>query len=204
MATRLIAMHQPAMLHIAYKPPGLALRPPPFHRREGRVANSTGTPGRGDDRMESRLRVANQAVQPVLVMFPLGLFAMAALFDFATLVGAPRILGALAYWNVVAGLAGGILVALAGAIDVMFVSSSAARRVGVLRNLMNMGVLILFAVVLMLRMRTPERVAGGGLFALELLALAGAGYALWYGGELAGRRGAPAALAAAEPQERLS
>ncbi|MFI5494384.1 DUF2231 domain-containing protein [Actinoplanes sp. NPDC051859] len=143
---------------------------------------------------QSRLRIAGQAVQPVLVMFPLGLFAMAVLFDLADLLGGPAILGSLAYWNVVAGLIGGILAALAGAIDLMLVPhGTPAKRIGVLHGLANMGVLLLFAVVLMVRMRSPERVASGGLLAIEFLALGGAVFSAWYGGELVNRR--PAAFA---------
>ncbi|MEV8504287.1 DUF2231 domain-containing protein [Actinoplanes sp. NPDC051475] len=139
--------------------------------------------------MESRLKIAGQAIQPVLVMFPLGLFAMAVLFDIGDLLGGPHILGALAYWNILAGLIGGILAALAGAIDLMFVrNGTPAKRIGVLQGLTNMGVLILFAVILMLRMRTPDRVAGGGLLAVEFLALAGAVFGAWYGGEIVNRR----------------
>jgi len=37
-------------------------------------------------------------------------------------------------------------------------------------------------------MRTPDRVAGGGLFMVELLALASAIYGAWYCGELPNRR----------------
>jgi uncharacterized membrane protein len=148
--------------------------------------------------MESRLRIAGEAIQPVLVMFPLGLFTMAVLFDLADLLGAPHIIGALAYWNIVAGLVGGVLAALAGAIDLMFVrNGTRAKRIGMLRALINMGVLILFAVLLMLRMRTPDRVAGGGLFTVELLALAAAVFGAWYCGELV-ERGAPAAHGKAE------
>lgn len=139
--------------------------------------------------MDSRLRIANQAIQPVLVMFPLGLFAMAVLFDLGNLLGGPEFLGHLAYWNVVAGLIGGVLAALAGAVDLMFVrNGTPAKRIGVLQTLVNMGVLILFAVILMLRMRTPDRVAGGGILAVELLALAAAVFGAWYGGELVNRR----------------
>jgi len=151
--------------------------------------------------MESRLRIAGQAVHPVLVMFPLGLFTMAIFFDIGNNLGGPDILGSLAYWNIVAGLLGGMLVVLAGAIDLLFVRGSAAKRVGVLRNLMNMGVLILFAVILMLRMRTTDRVAGGGLLAVELLALVGAVFGAWYGGELVNRRRVPA-FAQAQPGRR--
>ncbi|MEU4419553.1 DUF2231 domain-containing protein [Actinoplanes sp. NPDC024001] len=135
--------------------------------------------------MESRLSVAGQAVQPILVMFPLGLFAMAVLFDMADLLGGPSILGALAYWNVAAGLFAGLLATLAGAVDVMFVRHSGARRLGVLRGLLNMGVLVVFTVILMVRMRDPERVAGGGLFLVELLALVLAGYGAWFAGKIA-------------------
>ncbi|GAA1586533.1 DUF2231 domain-containing protein [Actinoplanes couchii] len=141
--------------------------------------------------MESRLNVAGQAVQPILVMFPLGLFAMAVLFDMADLLGGPNILGALAYWNVVAGLVCGALVTVAIAVDVMFARGSRDRRLGVLRSLLNVGVLVIFAVIAMLRVQAPDRVVSGGLFFIELLALAVAGFGAWFGGEVANGR-APA------------
>jgi len=150
--------------------------------------------------MDSRLRIAGEAIQPVLVMFPLGLFAMAVIFDLADLLGAPQIIGALAYWNIVAGLIGGVLAAMAGAIDLMFVrNGTRAKRVGVWQGLMNMGVLIVFAVILMLRMRTPDRVAGGGLVVVELLALSSAIYGAWYCGELPNRRSSGAEAASRPP-----
>ncbi|MCO8273359.1 DUF2231 domain-containing protein [Actinoplanes sp. TRM 88003] len=138
--------------------------------------------------MESRLKIAGQAVQPILVMFPLGLFAMAIIFDLANLAGAPAIVGSLAYWNIVAGLVGGIAAAVAGAIDVAFVRRPEAKRIGVLRMLLNMGVLFLFAVIVMVRVGDPNREAGVGLFLLELIALAISGFGAWFGGELANGR----------------
>jgi uncharacterized membrane protein len=165
-------------------------------RTDGRrrsIGNVAGQLGRLINIMESRLRIAGQAVQPVLVMCPLGLVAMAVLFDLGNLLGGPAILGALAYWNVAAGLVGGVFAALAGAIDLLFVrNGTRAKRMGVLLNLVNMGVLILFAVILMLRMRTIDRVAGPGLFLVELLALGVAVVGAWFGGELVNRRRAPA------------
>src|SRR3712207_3541530 len=99
--------------------------------------------------MESRLRVAGHPVHPVLVMFPLGLFAMAVIFDVAHFGGAPAMLGAVAYWTIAAGLVGGVLAALAGAIDLIFIpNGTAAKRAGVMHGLINMGVLLLFAVIL--------------------------------------------------------
>ena len=142
--------------------------------------------------MESRLRIAGQAVHPVLVMFPLGLFTMAVLFDMGNVLGGPDILGSLAYWNIVAGLLGGVLVVLAGAVDLALMRGTRAKRLAVLQNLMNMGVLILFAVIVMLRMQSPDRVAGAGLLFVELIALVAAFFGAWYGGEIVNRRTVPA------------
>lgn len=135
--------------------------------------------------MESRLSIAGQAVQPILVLFPLGLFTMAVIFDIANLLGGPGMLGTLAYWNIVAGLAAGSLALLAGAIDLAFVRRPVAKRLGVLRVLLNMGVLFLFAVILMVRVGSPDRAAGVGLFFIELLALAVSGFGAWFAGALA-------------------
>src|SRR4051812_520227 len=134
--------------------------------------------------MRSRLRVRDNAVQPLLLMFPLGLFALGALFDVFRMTGAPAILGTLAYWNVVAGLAGGLLAALVGWIDAMSAGSRAVARLGAARFLLDLGVLILFAVIALLRMRTQTRGLDGGLTALEVLGVALAGFGAWFGGRL--------------------
>ena len=57
---------------------------------------------------------------------------------------------------------------------------------------MNMGVLLIFAVVLMLRMQNQERTVGAGLMLIEVLALAGAAVGAWYLNEIATNRRAPA------------
>ncbi|WP_433299978.1 DUF2231 domain-containing protein [Actinoplanes sp. CA-030573] len=137
-------------------------------------------------------------MQPILVMFPLGLFTMAVIFDVANLSGGPGMLGALAYWNIVAGLAGGFLALVAGVIDLAYVRRPTARRVGVLRVLVNMGVLFLFAVILMVRVGAHDRAAGPGLLVIELLALSVSGFGLWFGGELANGRMPAFAKAAAQ------
>ena len=150
------------------------------------------TAGEAEYTMESRLRIAGQAVHPVLVMFPLGLFTMAVLFDMGNVLGGPAILGALAYWNILAGLVGGVLVVLAGAVDLALMPGTRAKRLAVLHNMANMGVLILFAVILMLRMQSPDRVAGAGLVVVELVALMAGFVGAWFGGEIVNRRTAPA------------
>ncbi len=114
---------------------------------------------------------SRNSVQPVLLMFPLGLFAVAIILDLATVLGAPAIIGTLAYWNLVAGLFGGIFGAVVG-----------RPRVAVL--LLDMGVLFYFAVLTLVRVRSGDRSADPGLLPLELLGLAAAVTGSWFGGRL--------------------
>lgn len=140
--------------------------------------------------MESRLKLLGHPIHPMLVMFPLGLFVTAVIFDFADLVGGPSLLGEVAYWNIVAGLIGGLLAAAAGMVDFVAIpGGTRAKRVGAAHALINVAVMAIFAISWLVRMDEPARAAGGGLFALELLALAGAGVSAWLGGELVDRLG---------------
>ncbi|MEU4426586.1 DUF2231 domain-containing protein [Actinoplanes sp. NPDC024001] len=132
--------------------------------------------------MQSRLLLAGQAVRPLLLMFPLGLFTMAVLFDLATVLGAPRLIGTLAYWNIVAGLVGGLVAALAAGVDAFGAHDPALARIAFISLLMDFGVLILFAVLTLMRFRDPDRAADPGLLLVELAGLLLAGFGAWYGG----------------------
>ena len=121
--------------------------------------------------MENRLSIRGNAVEPVLVMFPLGLLAVAVVLDVFQLLGGPRIIGTLAYCTVVAGLLGGMATALAVRIGELTAGARAGTRPSTRRFLLDAGVLVVFAVVLMLRMRTPERTAGPGLLLVEMIGL---------------------------------
>ncbi|MBW6438706.1 DUF2231 domain-containing protein [Actinoplanes hulinensis] len=134
---------------------------------------------------QSRLRLAGSGVQPLLLMFPLGLFWMAFVFDLATTLGAPPLIGTVAFWNLVAGLIGGLLAALAAAVDAFGASDPAAARIFFLALLLDVGVLIVFAVLTLMRVRGHDRSADGGLLALEAAALALAGFTAWFSGRLA-------------------
>jgi uncharacterized membrane protein len=117
--------------------------------------------------MQNRLSIRGNAVEPVLVMFPLGLLAVAVLLDVFHALGGPRILGMLAYCTVVAGLLGGMTTALAVRIGELATGSRPATR----RFLLDAAVLVVFAVVMLLRLRTPERTVGPGLLLVELVGL---------------------------------
>jgi uncharacterized membrane protein len=138
--------------------------------------------------MESRLKLLGHPVHPMLVMFPLGLLGTAVIFDLVDAAGGPRVLGEAAYWNIVAGLIGGILAAVAGTFDLLAIpSGTRAKRIAVLHAVTNTGVILLFAGVWAVRMAADQRTAGGGLLAIELVALGVAAVGAWFGGELVDR-----------------
>jgi uncharacterized membrane protein len=142
--------------------------------------------------MESRLRVAGHSIHPILVMFPIGLFATAVMFDAGNLLGGPALLGEVAYWTIGAAIVGGLFVALAGVVDVMFLrNGTTAKRAGVLQGLASFGVLLMFTVILLVRIGSSDRTAGGGLLVVELLALVAAVAGAWHGGELVSRLVSP-------------
>jgi uncharacterized membrane protein len=132
--------------------------------------------------MQSRLRLAGHGVQPLLLMFPLGLFWMAFVFDLATLLGAPALVGTLAYWNLVAGLIGGVLAAVAVGFDAFTAVGPRAARIGFFSLLLDVGVLIVFAVLTLMRVRGADRAADPGLLLMELAGLAVAAFGAWFGG----------------------
>jgi uncharacterized membrane protein len=141
--------------------------------------------------MESRLKLHGQPVHPMLVLFPLGLFAIAVIFDFADLVGGPGLLGVAAYWNVVAGLIGGLPVAVAGLVDLLTMRRrTRSRRFAAAHTLITVGVLAAFAASWWLRMPSTDRAANGGLFAIEVLAVLACGFGAWLRSEPQGRFGA--------------
>lgn len=166
--------------------------------------------------MESRLKVLGHPVHPMLVMFPIALFVTAVLFDLVDAFGGSWILGEVAYWNIVIGLVGGILAAVAGLFDLLAIpAGTRAKRVGVIHALTNTAVLLLFAAVWAVRMSAAQRGAGGALVAIELVALAGVAVGSWFGGELVDRLGvgvdvdanldAPSSLrSAGPPNSKLS
>jgi uncharacterized membrane protein len=121
--------------------------------------------------MQIRLSIRGNAVEPILLMFPLGLLTVAVVLDVFQLLGGPPIIGTLGYCTVVAGLLGGMTTALAVRLGEMTTGARTRARPATRRFLLDAAVLVVFAVVLMLRMRTPERTVGPGLLLVELVGL---------------------------------
>ncbi|MGB8508894.1 MAG: DUF2231 domain-containing protein, partial [Pyrinomonadaceae bacterium] len=102
--------------------------------------------------MESRAKLFGHAIHPILIVFPLGLLAMAVIFDVIAIVRGNGIWSDRAYAMIAAGIIGGLLAAVFGFIDWLAIpQGTRAKSVGLIHAVVNDLALILFAVSWWLR-----------------------------------------------------
>lgn len=139
--------------------------------------------------MESKTKVLGHPAHQILVSFPLGLLATAALFDAVYVVRGASIWTTVAFYMIGAGVVGGLAAAAFGLIDYVAIpSGTRAKRIGALHGLSGVTVVVLFAVSWLLRFdipATPQPIAL--LFSFSGAAILG--LAGWLGGELLNRMG---------------
>lgn len=126
----------------------------------------------------------------MLVVLPLGLFTGAVVFDLVYVIGNNQTFSQVGFWDITAGIIGGLLAALAGLVDYLGVSSGTrAKAVGVRHGLLNVVVVVLFLISWLIRRDAAGHSIGIGVFILEAVAFVLAGASAWLGGELVERHG---------------
>jgi uncharacterized membrane protein len=139
--------------------------------------------------MESRAKLFGHPIHQMLIVFPLGLLAMAVIFDVLSVVTDNTRWTDMAFYMIGAGILTSLVAAVFGLIDYLAIpSGTRAKRVGALHGGGNVIVVLLFAGSWMLRW--PDPLNPGTL--AYLLSYAGAGLSLltgWLGGELVDRLG---------------
>lgn len=137
--------------------------------------------------MESRAKLLGHPIHQMLIVFPLGLLAMAVIFDIIAAVVGNAHWSEGAFWMIGAGVVTGPIAAPFGFVDWLAIpAGTRARRIGAIHGIGNVVVLLLFAGSWWLR-STP--LATPGAVALTL-SFVGGGLALitgWLGGELVDR-----------------
>jgi len=140
--------------------------------------------------MESKTKLLGHPVHPMLIVFPLGLFATAVIFDILYLSTANAALPVVSYYVISAGVIGGLLAAIFGFIDWLALpNNSRAKNIGLWHGIGNFVIVVLFAISWLLRRNNPNAIPDS--LALTL-SFAGVGLALitgWIGGELVYRLG---------------
>jgi uncharacterized membrane protein len=139
--------------------------------------------------MESRAKLFGHSVHAMLIVFPVGLFATAVVFDVIHFIspGGPWL--TVSYWMIVAGVLGGLIAALFGFIDFRGIpATTRARRIGRLHGTGNVVVVGLFAISAWIR-HDRTLAADTTAFVLSFLGIALAAMTAWLGGELVERLG---------------
>jgi uncharacterized membrane protein len=137
--------------------------------------------------MESKVKLFGHAVHPMLIVFPLGLFATALLFDLIRLFTGKGEWGEAAFYDIAVGIVGGLLAAVAGLIDWLAIpSGTRAKAVGMWHGLGNFVIVLLFIISWLLRLPDPGAPPAAA-FILALVAVLSALVTAWLGGELVER-----------------
>lgn len=139
--------------------------------------------------MESRFKLLGHPVHPMLIVFPLGLLATAAVFDAIWLATGNGQWTTVSYYMIAAGIIGGLLAAVPGTIDFFAIpDGTRAKRIGLWHGVGNVVIVLMFAASWWIRRPDP---ASPSAFAL-VLSYAAVAFALvtgWLGGELVDRLG---------------
>ena len=106
-------------------------------------------------------------VHPMLIVFPLGLLAAAAIFDVVYVITENSTFSTVAYWMIISGLIGGAAAALFGWMDWTSIpAGTRAKTIGVIHGLTNSIVMLLFLISVLLR-GGPQAEPGFGAIALS-------------------------------------
>jgi uncharacterized membrane protein len=123
----------------------------------------------------------------MLIVFPLGLLAMAVVFDLIAIGLGQGYWSEIAYWMIAAGIVTGLFAAPFGTIDWFAIpSGTRAKRIGAVHGIGNVVIMLLFAVSWLLRGEAP-RAPGTLALALSFAAGCMALFTGWLGGELVDR-----------------
>jgi uncharacterized membrane protein len=139
--------------------------------------------------MESKTKVLGHAVHPILVVFPLGLFATATLFDLIRLAGGGEAFSSAAFYMIAVGILGGLAAAVFGLVDYLHIpAGTRAKSIGAFHGGANLAIVALQIASWGIRYARPADAIGVAIL-LSGIAVLLALVSGWLGGELVERLG---------------
>jgi uncharacterized membrane protein len=140
--------------------------------------------------VESKAKLFGHPIHPMLIVLPLGLLSAAVLFDVVYLITGEDAFSTVAFWNIAAGVVGGLGAALFGAWDWWHIPrGTRAKRIGLWHGGGNVVVVVLFASSWFLRLGQEGYEPGVLAYVLSFGGLGLAAVTGWLGGELVDRLG---------------
>lgn len=138
--------------------------------------------------MASPASIARHPIHPVLVPLPIGLWIFSLVCDVVyAFVSGETFWDRMAFWTMLGGIAGALLAAIPGFIDFLSLTDARVKRVALTHMLVNLTVVVLYAVNLWLRTTAPP--GAGTPVVLSVIGVLMLGVAGWLGGELVFRHG---------------
>lgn len=135
--------------------------------------------------MESKVKLFGHPIHPMLIVFPLGLFATAVIFDIIYLITKTAVLASVSYYMIAAGIIGGLLAAVFGFLEWLGMpGGTRARRLGAMHGVGNFIIVVLFIISWLLRSGNPDHFPSALALILSFLAVAAALVTAWLGGEM--------------------
>ena len=139
--------------------------------------------------MESRAKLFGHPIHQQLIVFPLGLLVTSVVFDVIHLITQNPLWAVVAFWMIVAGVAGGLAAAPFGIWDWIGIpNNTRAKRIGLLHGVGNVVLILRFAASLMLRKDNTAAPEGFAIL-LSVVGVAIGAVTGWLGGELVTRLG---------------
>jgi uncharacterized membrane protein len=127
-------------------------------------------------------------IHPVMVTVPIGSWVAAVVFDIIALVNSEdeSVFAEGAYWLIGIGIVGAVLAAVFGLMDLLNIPrGTVAFRTGLTHMVLNLTIVVLFAVDFAIRAGQGYEEASVVGFVISLIALSLLGVSGWLGGKLA-------------------
>lgn len=139
--------------------------------------------------MRTPASICKHPIHPMLVVFPIGLWIFSLVCDVIRVAGAPGDAWAtVALYSMVGGLVGALCAAVPGFIDLLFYKGRAppVKKIALTHMAINLTVVVLYAINMWLRTRSPSRM-GPGMSVPVLLSIVGVALLFvsgWLGGQM--------------------
>ena len=134
--------------------------------------------------MRAKARLLGHPIHPILIVFPLGLLTMAAIFDIIYICTHNGHCADVSYWMIASGIIGGLIAAVFGVIDwVGIPEGTRAKYIGLIHGISNVVVVILFIISWFMRRSNPAAPVMTAMV-LGWIGIVIALFAGWLGGEL--------------------
>jgi uncharacterized membrane protein len=140
--------------------------------------------------MESKARLFGHPIHPILIVIPLGSFILSIVFDLLFFGTNNPALATVSFYNIAAGVLGGLLAAVFGIIDFLAIpNQTRAKSIATWHLFGNVLMLMFFSLSWLIRANTGTDQLPFIAFALSVVAILLGAVTGWLGGELVNRLG---------------